>query len=69
MSGIQEVAEALIKLTAKEVNELSHILNNGDQPLSSDMERQRYELEMSTHINSPKLYGTRLINKRYNRRK
>jgi len=60
MSTIQEIAEELVNLTVKEVNELAMVMKN-----DIDMSPVRY-YEESKYNNtlSPKEYGMKLINKR-----
>lgn len=60
MSTIQEIAEELVNLTVKEVNELAMVMKNDiDIPQVRYYEEPKYN-----HTLSPKEYGMKLINKR-----
>lgn len=61
MPRIQEIAEELVNLTIKEVNELSMILKNYRESIYYDFNKHNYKVKLS----SPKYYGQR---KTYNRR-
>lgn len=60
MSSIQEIAEELVNLTVKEVNELAMVMKNDiDMPPVRYYEESKYNNTLS-----PKEYGMKLINKR-----
>ena len=57
---IQEIAEELVNLTVKEVNELAMVMKNDiDMPPVRYYEESKYNNTLS-----PKEYGVKLINKR-----
>lgn len=58
---IQEIAEELVNLTVKEVNELAQILNNGMEPV-------KYDKELKNYYSSPKKYGIKLLGNKNNYR-
>jgi len=60
MSTIQEIAEELVNLSVKEVNELEMVLNYDNM----DMPYIHYEEPKYNNILSPKQYGQRKLNKR-----
>lgn len=55
---IQEIAEELINLTVKEVNELAHLMNHGDMDMSQ-LDTESYCVYDSDikRIKSPREYG------------
>jgi len=57
---IQEIAEELVNLSVKEVNELAMVLNNGNM----DMPYIHYEEPKHNKVITPKEYGQRKLNKR-----
>ena len=59
MSTIQEIAEELVNLSVKEVNELTMIMNH-----DMDMPAVHYEDPKYNYNMSPKEYGQRKIYKR-----
>jgi len=59
MSTIQEIAEELVNLSVKEVNELAMVLKH-----DMDMPAVRYEEPKYNRTLSPKEYGQRKIYKR-----
>ncbi len=68
MANIQEVAEELCRLTAKEVNELSQVMKSeyGIEPaacIDREIEKQRRIKEYT----SPKEYGIALMQRRRKR--
>lgn len=67
MSTIQEIAEELVNLTVKEVNELSMIIKDQEE----DIAIQKYKMVNNTNKNynsSPKNYGQSIIYKKHKRR-
>lgn len=60
MSKIQEIAEELVNLSVKEVNELAMVLNNGNM----DMPQIHYDKPKYNEVITPKEYGQRKLNKR-----
>lgn len=60
MSNIQEIAEELVNLSVKEVNELAMVLNHGNM----NMPQVHYEEPKYNKILTPKEYGQRKLNKR-----
>ena len=55
---VQEIAEELINLTVKEVNELAHLMNHGDMDMSQlDTESYRVYDSDIKRIKSPREYG------------
>lgn len=60
MSNIQEIAEELVNLSVKEVNELAMVLNHGNM----DMPQVRYDEPKHNKVITPKEYGERKLNKR-----
>lgn len=55
---IQEIAEELVNLTVKEVNELAHLINHGDMDMSQlDTESYRVYVSDIKRIKSPREYG------------
>lgn len=55
---IQEIAEELINLTVKEVNELAHLMNHDDMDMSQlDTESYRVYDSDIKRIKSPREYG------------
>ena len=58
--SIQEIAEELVNLSVKEVNELSMIMKH-----DIDMPAVRYKNPKYNHNMSPKEYGQRKIYKRH----
>ena len=68
MANIQEVAEELCRLTAKEVNELSQVMKSeyGIEPAACiDREIERRHIKEYT---SPKEYGMALMQRRRRKR-
>ena len=68
MANIQEVAEELCRLTAKEVNELSQVMKSeyGIEPAACiDREIERRRIKECT---SPKEYGMALMQRRHRKR-
>lgn len=66
MSTIQEIAEELVNLTVKEVNELSIFIKDQE-----DIAIQKYKMVNNTNKNynsSPKNYGQSIIHKKHKRR-
>ena len=52
---IQEIAEELVNLTVKEVNELAHLMNHGDMDMSQlDTESYRVYVSDIKRIKSPR---------------
>jgi len=69
MANIQEIAEELCNLTAKEVNELAMVMKGeyGIEPSACAAEiRERQERACRTL--SPREYGMSLMNKRHRRK-
>ena len=60
MSTIQEIAEELVNLSVKEVNELAMIMKHDNMDISA----VRYEEPKYNRTLSPKEYGQRKIYKR-----
>ena len=60
---IQEIAEELVNLSVKEVNELSMILKN-----DLDIPYVQYEETPNNHTLSPKEYGMKLMDRKHKRR-
>lgn len=57
MSNIQEIAETLVNLTTKEVNELSNVMKHDiDMPQSNAESYQVYKSDIDK-IKSPREYG------------
>lgn len=55
---IQEIAEELVNLTVKEVNELAHLMNHGDMDMPQlDAESYRMYDSDIKRIKSPREYG------------
>ena len=65
MPNIQEIAEELVNLTVKEVNELAHIMNNGDM----DTPAIRYEETPNNHTLSPREYGESIRRRNWKKQK
>lgn len=66
MSTIQEIAEELVNLTVKEVNELSIFIKDQE-----DIAIQKYKMVTNTNKNynsSLKNYGQSIIHKKHKRR-
>lgn len=70
MANIQEVAEQLCNMTAKEVNELAMIMKDeyGIEP-SACAVAERERMERNCRTMSPREYGMQLMNKRNRKRK
>ena len=60
MSVIQEIAEELVNLSVKEVNELAMVLKNDN----IDMPQVRYEEPLYNKVLTSKQYGQEKIHKR-----
>ena len=60
MSTIQEIAEELVNLSVKEVNELAMVMKHDKM----DMPQVRYEEPLYNKVLTPKQYGQRKIYKR-----
>lgn len=60
---IQEIAEELVNLSVKEVNELSMVLKN-----DFDIPYVQYEETPNNHTLSPKEYGMKLMDRKHKRR-
>ena len=56
---IQEIAEELVNLSVKEVNELSMVLKN-----DFDIPQFRYDETLNNHTLSPKEYGMKLMDRK-----
>jgi len=66
MADIKSIAEALVRLSTKEVNELATVMKDEygiEATASIEFERQRIENAYNTM--SPKEYGIYLMNKRH----
>ena len=66
MADIKSIAEALVRLSTKEVNELATVMKDEygiEANASIEVERQRIENAYNTM--SPKEYGIYLMNKRH----
>ena len=57
--NIKEIAESLVNLSVKEVNELSMVLKN-----DFDIPQVQYEETPNNHTLSPKEYGIKKLGKR-----
>lgn len=69
MADIKSIAEALVGLSTKEVNELAMIMKDEygiEAAASIEVERQR--IENANKTMSPKEYGIYLMNKRHRHR-
>ena len=69
MADIKSIAEALVELSTKEVNELATVMKDEygiEAQASIEVERQRIENAYNTM--SPKEYGIYLMNKRHRHR-
>lgn len=63
---IQEIAEELVSLSVKEVNELAHVMNNdNDIPAAYGMAQECARMKENATNLSPKDYGRRLLMKRH----
>ena len=60
---IQEIAEELVNLSLKEVNELAHIMQSYDMPQS------RYRVEIVDKLSTPKNYGLKLYEHKHKKRR
>ena len=60
---IQEIAEELVNLSVKEVNELSMVLKN-----DFDIPQVKFEETPNNHTLSPKEYGMKLMDRKNKRR-
>lgn len=58
MREIQEVAEALVNLSVKEVNELSFVIRTGG------VEQVAFKPILHDNISTPREYGLKKLNKR-----
>ena len=61
--NIKEIAEELVNLSVKEVNELSMVLKN-----DFDIPQVQYEETPNNHTLSPKEYGMKLMDRKNKRR-
>ena len=70
MANIQEIAEELVNLTVKEVNELAHIINHGDMDMPQ-LNAESYQVYKSDidKIKSPREYGESIRRHKNNKRK
>ena len=67
---IQELAEELVNLTAKEVNELAHLMNHGDMDMPQlDTESYRVYDSDIKRIKSPREYGESLRRRNKNKKR
>ena len=67
---IQEIAEELVNLTVKEVNELSHVMNHGDMDMPQlDAESYRVYDSDIKGIKSPREYGESLRRRNKNKKR
>lgn len=70
MSTIQEIAEELVNLTVKEVNELAHLMNHGDMDMPQlDAESYRVYKSDIDKIKSPREYGESIRKHKNKKRK
>ena len=60
---LQELAEELVNLTAKEVNELAHIMK------VDISEPTKYQTEIIDNISTPKDYGLKLYERKHKKRR
>lgn len=67
---IQELAEELVNLTVKEVNELSHIMNHGDMDMPQ-LNTESYRVYDSDikRIKSPREYGESIRRRNWKKQK
>ena len=63
MARIQEIAEELVNLSVKEVNELAHVIR---YDISNPM---KYDIQIIDNISSPKDYGISLYEKKHKKRR
>ena len=62
MGTIQQIAEELVNLSVKEVNELAMVMkNNFSEPVSCCE-------ELSNHITAPKEYGMKMKNRKHKKK-
>ena len=67
---IQELAEELVNLTVKEVNELTHLMNHGDMDMPQlDTESYRVYDSDIKRIKSPREYGESLRRRNKNKKR
>ena len=67
---IQELAEELVNLTVKEVNELSHVMNHGDMDMPQlNLESYRVYDSDIERIKSPREYGESLKRRNKNKKR
>ena len=67
---IQEIAEELVNLTVKEVNELAHLMNHGDMDMPQlDAESYRVYDSDIKEIKSPREYGESLRRRNKNKKR
>ena len=60
---LQELAEELVNLTVKEVNELAHIMKvDISEPI-------RYQTKIIDYLSTPKDYGLKLYKRKHKKRK
>ena len=70
MARIQELAEELVNLTVKEVNELAHLMNHGDMDMPQlDAESYRVYDSDIERIKSPREYGESLRRRNKNKKR
>ena len=69
MADIKSIAEALVRLSTKEVNELATVMKDeyGIEAAAS-IEDERQRIENAYNTMSPKEYGIYLMNKRHRNR-
>ena len=70
MSNIQEIAEELVSLTVKEVNELAHVVNHGDMD-TPQLNAESYRVYDSDikRIKSPREYGESIRRRNWKKQK
>lgn len=67
---IQEIAEELVNLTVKEVNELAHLMNHGDMDMPQlDAESYRVYDSDIKRIKSPREYGESIRRRNWKKQK
>ena len=67
---IQEIAEELVNLTVKEVNELANVMNHGDMDMPQlDSESHRVYKSDIDKIKSPREYGESLRRRNKNKKR
>ena len=67
---IQEIAEELVNLTVKEVNELANVMNHGDMDMSQ-LNAESYRVYKSDidKIKSPREYGESIRRRNWKKQK